>query len=88
MGVVAVDAFAFMIVSLSARVVVFLPINSLLKPPVSPRVLLLLRRLDKLFFAFLVVLVYSGSTVRFVCSLLTVRAIRTITLDLVIPARN
>ena len=32
MGVVAVDAFAFMIVSLSVRVVVFLPINSLLKP--------------------------------------------------------
>jgi hypothetical protein len=32
MGVVAVDAFAFMILSLSVRVVVFLPINSLLKP--------------------------------------------------------
>jgi hypothetical protein len=32
MGVVAVDAFAFMILSLSVRVVVFLPINSLFKP--------------------------------------------------------
>ena len=32
MGVVAVDAFAFIILSLSVRVVVLLPINSLLKP--------------------------------------------------------
>jgi hypothetical protein len=32
MGVVAVDAFALRILSLSVRVVVFLPINSLLKP--------------------------------------------------------
>jgi hypothetical protein len=29
---VAVDAYAFIIVSLSVRVVVFLPINSLFKP--------------------------------------------------------
>jgi hypothetical protein len=90
MGVVAVDAFAFMIVSLPARVVVFLflPINPLLKPLVSPRVLLLLRRLDKIFVAFLVVLVHFSSTYQFACSLLIVRAIRTIILELVILESN